>query len=254
MELRRHDLLDIDDEGRRKILDELTESESIRSFDAHRYARILLPDQAECRVPGVVRREEQAPRNGLIPVGFSSPVADKEGRFRIAAFVHPHNVIGITSPYEVLASANLKPRNACTKALDITKSHAQALNLFLGVWGSVALELYTGLPCTHQNSDLDLLVKPASHEVLARFLTEITSIEKRFGMRIDVELDLPDGYGVQLKELFGSRQTVLGKGTKEVALLVKEKVFAGLPQKTQSLPLHVAVGNQEQLYGCRHSN
>lgn len=54
-------------------------------------------------------------------------------------------------------------------------------------------------------------------------------LEDAFHLRIDVEADLPSGYGVQLRELLGSGRTLLGKGLTDVALLPRAKVLAGLP-------------------------
>ena len=97
----------------------------------------------------------------------------------------------------------MSPRTASTTALIAAKLHAETLGLVLGVWGSAALELYTRLPCTHEGSDLDLLLAAASPQKLSCFLDEIRFMEEQFTLRIDVELELPNGYGVQLKELLG---------------------------------------------------
>jgi phosphoribosyl-dephospho-CoA transferase len=185
-------------------------------------------------VPGVVRREEGELRPGYIPIGFSSPMPGTQGRLRIAAFVRKKDVVRVTSPYDLLSLTKTPPRNACNTALALAKSQARALGLVLGVWGSAALEIYTGLPCTHQNSDLDLLVKAAPREPLSRFLLKVASIEEHLDLRIDVEIDLPDGYGVNLKELFGQARTVLGKSLNDVAMLSREQTLAELPQEELS--------------------
>lgn len=229
--LKRHDLLDLTDGARKAILEELAGAGTADAAHRDRYARVLLSEQAGARIPGIVRREEGPAGRDRIPVGFSAPLAGREGRLRIAAFVHSDQVVRITSPFELLSAAAISVRNPCMRALEIAGNHARALDLALGVWGSAALELYTGLPCTHRDSDLDLLVRPACGEALSRFLTEIGAIEQRLGLRIDVELDLTDGYGVQLKELFGQGRTILGKSLADVTLLSREQVLAELPQK-----------------------
>ncbi len=230
MELKRHTLLDITDSGREEILVELAGNDPDSDLLRDKYAQILLPEKAGVRVPGVVRREEGTLLPGYIPVGFSSPMAGHEGRLRVAAFVRQEDVSRKTSPYELLSLMSAPPRNACNTALALTRNHAQELGIALGVWGSAALELYTGLPCTHQDSDLDLLVSVASREALAHFLLKIESIEAHLDLRIDVELDLASGYGVHLKELFGQGRTVLGKSLIDVAMFPREQVFAELPQ------------------------
>lgn len=244
--LKRHDLLDLTDGAREAILEELTGAGTAAAAHRDRYARILLPEQAGARIPGIVRREEGSAGRDRIPVGFSSPLAGREGRLRIAAFVHPDQVVRITSPFELLSAAAISVRTPCMQALEIAGNHARPLGLALGVWGSAALELYTGLPCTHRDSDLDLLVRPACREVLSRFLTEIGTIEQQLGLRIDVELAMKDGYGVQLKELFGQGRTILGKSLANVALLCREQILAELPQEPFPQP---SEGGIRRAYG-----
>jgi len=231
MNLKRHTLLDITDSGREKILADLAGSGSDNAILREKYAQVLLPEKTGTRVPGVVRREDGALRPGYIPIGFSSPTTGTQGRLRMAAFVRQQDVVRITSPYDLLSLTKTPPRNACNTALALARSQARALGLVLGVWGSAALEIYTGLPCTHSDSDLDLLIKAAPREPLYRFLVKVKSIEKHLALRIDVEVDLPGGYGVNLKELFGQGRTVLGKSLDDVAMLSRQQVLAELPQE-----------------------
>jgi hypothetical protein len=44
-----------------------------------------------------------------------------------------------------------------------------------------------------------------------------------------VELELPNGYGVHLKELLGQGRTVIGKSINGVALFPREEMLAELP-------------------------
>jgi len=228
--LKRHTFLDITDRGRHAILEELVGAPSDRE-DREKFERILLQQEGGVRVPGVVRREERNPRPGFIPVGFSSPVPGKEGRFRAAGFVRREDVIRKTTPYELLLSHLPPPRNTCLLALVMARRAVREIGLPLGVWGSAALEIHTGLPCTHENSDLDLLVAAAPEELLSRFLLKIRSIEDHLGVRVDVELELPNGYGVQLKELFGPGRSIIGKSFSEVALLPRDRALAELPEQ-----------------------
>jgi phosphoribosyl-dephospho-CoA transferase len=236
MDLKRHTMLDITDRGREYILAELSGDGPDSGLLMDKYAQILLPEKSGCRVPGIVRREEGTLRSGSIPIGFSSLMTGNEGRLRVAAFVRQEDVSRSTSPYELLSLMSAPPRNACNTALALVRNQARESGLVLGVWGSAALELYTGLPCTHQDSDLDLLVAVAPREALAHFLLKIESIEAHLDLRIDVELDLANGYGVHLKELFGSGRTVLGKSLIDVAMFPCEQIFAELPQGE---PVHI---------------
>ncbi len=230
MGLKRHTLLDITDRGREDILVELAANDPDGDLLKDKYAQIILPAKAGVRVPGVVRREEGTLRPGYIPVGFSSPMTGHGGRLRVAVFARLEDVSQTTSPYELLPLMSAPPRNACNTALALARNQAHEMDLAIGVWGSAALELYTGLPCTHQDSDLDLLVAVAPREALAGFLLKIETIEAQLDLRIDVELDLANGYGVHLKELFGTGRAVLGKSLNNVIMLPRQQIFAELPQ------------------------
>ncbi len=243
MGLKRHTLLDITDSGREDVLVELAGNGPDSDLLRDKYAQILLSENVGARVPGVARREEGTLRPGFIPVGFSSPMAGHEGRLRVAAFVRQKDVSRSTSPYELLSLMSAPPRNACNTALALARNQAQEMGLALGVWGSAALELYTELPCTHQDSDLDLLVAVAPRETLACFLLKIESIEAHLDLRIDIELDLASGYGVHLKELFGQGRTILGKSLIDVAMFSREQIFSELPQ-CETVHIHSGIVGQ----------
>jgi phosphoribosyl-dephospho-CoA transferase len=228
MNWKRHTMVDISDSGREAILAELAGTGANSATLKERLGRVLLPELAGARIPGIVRREEAAPRLGCVPVGFSEPISNHSERLRLAAFARLQDVVRAVSPYEVI-SLPIPQRTAGTEALIIAKARADSLGLTLGVWGSAAMELFTGLPCTRKDSDLDLLVAAASEERLSLFMAEIETLEERFSLRIDVEVDLPNGYGVQMKELLGEGHTVLGKSIADVALLPRDQTLAELP-------------------------
>ena len=240
MNWKRHTLIDVSDAGREAILAELAGSGTDSAILREKLGRVLLPERAGARVPGIIRREDGPSRLGCVPVGFSEPVSDGERRLRIAAFARLEDVVRVTSPYEIM-SLPLPRRTACTEALVAAKARARSLGLVLGVWGSVAMELYTGLPCTHERSDLDLIVAAVSRERLSCFMVEVKAMEERFALCIDVEVDLPNGYGVQLKELLGQGHTVLGKSITGVALFPRLEILAELspdaPFATYESPL-----------------
>lgn len=227
MKWKRHTLVDISDSGRRAILSKLAGD---TPSNLERLADVLLPERAGARVPGIIRREELYPRQGCIAVGFCGRAPDENGRLRLAAFADLQDIVRVTSPYELLSIA-LPQRTPATRALKAARDEAGELGLDLGVWGSVALELYTGLPYTHNESDLDLLVTAAPAKTLGRFLDAIRNLEMCCKLRIDVEIELPEGYGVQLKELLGNSRTVIAKSVDGVELLQREQIVAELPHQ-----------------------
>ena len=100
---------------------------------------------------------------------------------------------------------------------------AYVFDLQIGVLGSAALELITGLPYTDENSDIDLIVKPAGYNRLLQFYRAAQACCNE--IKMDFELDLPNGYGVKLAEIFMETQTVLGKSLEDVSLLNRKDVM-----------------------------
>jgi len=230
MNWKRHTLVDISDAGRESILSELAGNSSDNALLRKKLGDLLLPEKAGARIPGIVRREESAPRCGSVAVGFCGVAAGEEGRMRVAAFAKLEDVSRVTTPHDLLLLP-IPLRTPSTRALAAARTKAESLGLVLGVWGSAALELYTALPYTHNDSDLDLLVAAASRETLCRFLEEVICLEERFNLRIDAEVDLRSGYGVHLKELLGRTVKVVGKSLTGVELLNREQVLAELPHQ-----------------------
>jgi phosphoribosyl-dephospho-CoA transferase len=227
MAWKRHTLVDISDAGRIAALADYKDGDGQRTT-RDQVAQVLLAEKAGARIPGIVRRPDSTVPAASVPVGFCSPWAGPEGRLRVAAVVSCAEILRVTSPY-VLLGAPLPERTPSLRALAVAQRLAERLGLTLGAWGSAALEIYTGLPYTHQESDLDLLVAPAPLEILECFMAEILGLEERYALRVDVELDLPAGYGVQLKELLGEGRMVIGKSFADVALLPRARVLSQLP-------------------------
>jgi len=228
MTWKRHTLVDISDAGRKALLATNLAEGCAQAISLRPFAEMLQPERAGARIPGIIRRAGDALPDDRVAVGFSSPFIGPGGRLRLAATVNAADIVGVLTPY-VLMTMPIPGRTLSLRTLQVAMELSERLGLRLGVWGSAALEVCTGLPYTHQESDLDLLVAPAPLDVLTRFLDEIHELEKQFALRIDVELDLPDGYGVQLKELLGPGRMILGKSLVDVALLSRDHIWSQLP-------------------------
>lgn len=229
-ELRRHDLLEIDDEGRRSAF-ELAALE-LSGERLEQVRQIILGESEVSQIPGIVRREEAEPVPGMIPVGFASPWRLEGTRLRIAAFVSPQSVQARITPWQVLNRPFIA-RTPCLKALAEIRALAGELKQEMGVWGSAALEIFTGLEYTHEKSDLDLLLGLASAEGLHFFNEQAVAIANKWNTRVDFEVELPSGHGVKLLELFAQTHTVLAKGLNDVVLLEKHSVLAMLENQEQ---------------------
>ena len=220
---KRHNLLDLTDEGRRFAYEELAPRYEDNLADDIR--RLVVDGFGDAMVPGIARRNESPDAHpDLLPVGFTTPWVCDGARMRVSAFVRDKDVVRMTTPYE-LVEQPVSVRTSCLFALVRVMTMARIMGLEVGVWGSASLELHTGLPYTNDDSDLDLLVRPAPEPKLRGFLSHLERVEQELGLRIDVELDLPNGYGVQLKELARNVNSVLGKGSVDVTLLPQEDVW-----------------------------
>lgn len=170
-------------------------------------------------VPCIVRRGRV--KNNRIPVGIVHPKRIAENRLRAAMDISRDEIRVVVRPYEVIRNLKL-PRNKCMEAILNIYHMAKAMDVQIGAFGSVALEIMTGLPYTDQNSDLDILIKPTGREKLQFFFQKACEMYPK--VQMDFEMELPNGYGVKLNEVFMDTTTLLGKSCENVSLLKREDV------------------------------
>ncbi len=181
-------------------------------------------------LPGIVRREETDNSQGnnyytqdeKVFVGFVYPYTIEGRRLRFASSVFGNKILKLITPYEV-PNYSYEPRTPALSALALIKDHFE-----IGVWGSTSLEIVTGMHYTHDMSDLDLLVKNYSHEELVKLLSLCKKIESEMEIKIDVEVNLKSGYGINLKEYASENDTLLGKGLRDVILIDRMGIEACL--------------------------
>ncbi len=217
-QLRRHDLVYLSQKGKDKVWQSL---DGKYFGDIENMVKNVLQGFED--IPAFVRRDECAEDN--IALGFVPPERIGGNRLRIGVFADIDDVVMVMSPYEVMqrkAYAH-NAQSKCVEAVVKLYNMADAFDVQIGVLGSAALELATGLHYTDDASDIDLLVKPARLEMLEAFYR---AAETTFSdINMDFELDLPNGYGVKLAEVFASTKTVLGKSLDDVALLDRQEVL-----------------------------
>jgi len=223
MKYRRHDLIEATEKGRQFAYEQLMESVCCLAH-LQEVKKIVLGDDGAAKIPGIIRREENCNIEGKIPVGFSSPDLYEGRRLRIPAFIPENEIVKIISPYDLVEYA-LSKRTRVLEALNEIKPISIEMGIELGVWGSTALEVYTSLPYTNANSDLDLLMKFKELDVIEHFKKNICLLGEKYNVRIDLEIDLPNGYGVKSEELFLETETVLGKGLFDVKLIPKRDII-----------------------------
>ena len=219
--IKRHEWLLLSATGRNRIIDKA------KSFLAPtEWPLIELLGQSldnGSRVPLIARREHDY--NGeQIPCGFVHPQLVAGRRWRLACFADAEHIQEIITPYAVLNMPSSE-RNKAMQTLTELKKIAAQMQLTIGVLGSVALECYTGLSYSNEHSDIDLIVKGATIEQIQVFLQRATALAARTQVKIDLEVELTNGYGVKALELFMDTRTVLAKGKQDVVLLPKAEAL-----------------------------
>mgnify|MGYP001396109979 CR=1 FL=1 len=225
MNMKRHTLVEISVPGRERIFRELNETYDLVYYQE--FKKLILEGYGSVFIPGIIRRPEKIMPDGVIPVGFASLNRIDGNRMRVPSFLYSNEVTAFTTPYETV-KMDFIPRNNCLNMLMLILNCAKNKEIETGVWGSAGLELYTGLPFTDDNSDIDILVKPAPYQKLKSFFDEINELGSSFSSKADVELDLPDLGGVKLAELFMNTDTLLCKSINDVKLIRKEDVIEAI--------------------------
>lgn len=216
--MKRHNLVFVSQKGKDKIWQEIAPK---YQGEALELVRDIL--QGTPNIPGFVRRSEERP--GSIAIGFVHQRRIQGNRIRVAAFTEMQDIDTIMTPYEVMQrkAFTVEEPTHCIETIIKLYDLADKFDLHVGVLGSAALELATGLPYTDEASDVDLLLKPAPYDKLLDFYR--TAKENFKDIPLDFELDLPNGYGVKLAEIFMDTKTVLGKSLDNVDLLYRKDIM-----------------------------
>ncbi len=160
----------------------------------------------------------------MIWVGLSSPYRQDGERLRVSALIPLSAIERRLTPYEIVKDFPQKKTlhvEAKAAVLEQALALAKERDVSCGVYGSTALELMTGLPYCHEDSDLDLVVRSKAGSQLKAFYEGLEALEKASSTKVDAELQLVGGLGVKLKEYFGASHSVLVKGFYDVELLDK---------------------------------
>lgn len=171
-------------------------------------------------IPAIVRRGTEEERQYGIPVGISLPVRLQSQRLRMADCLKENEVVRYITPYQV-ASLPYLPLTPSLKALNELSTHFPVKKEQLGVWGSNALQIITGLEYTDKQSDLDILIRHCDRKQMADINELVIHLEKEYQLRIDIEIALDNGYGINLKEFLQPGKRILAKGITDVVLLDK---------------------------------
>lgn len=172
-------------------------------------------------IPGIVRRAERT--SHLLPVGFVHPQRFQERRLRVGSYVKVEEAERTVSPDQLL-QMHFVARSRCMQAAAEVACLARSAAVSVGILGSAALEIATQLPYTDAASDLDILIGYGAYEAVYETCRQIEEIGTRNQLKIDIEVSLPNGYGIKAQELLMKTQTILGKSLTDVKLLKRSQV------------------------------
>src|SRR5690606_41411581 len=97
------------------------------------------------------------------------------------------------------------------------------------VFGSAAMQAVTGIECVSEESDLDLLLAPASREAALAALAALAHIDASgVGPRIDGEIVDPHGRATSWRALAAGAASILVKGHDSVAMTGHAEFLDGL--------------------------
>ncbi|WP_431311011.1 malonate decarboxylase holo-[acyl-carrier-protein] synthase [Methylobacterium nigriterrae] len=179
---------------------------------------------AERGFPVIVRRRHPGEASARVPVGLPLPPAD--GKRRIGLGLAPE-AVRPRAPVTVARALDAAPE-AWHPTLRAVIGLGERHGLMPRVFGGLLWQSLTGLPYLSATSDLDLLW-PVSGPIARGFLDAIAAIEARAPMRLDGEILLADGSGLNWRELRapGEAGTVLAKHRDGLALRAVGPVLLG---------------------------
>lgn len=216
---KRHDLVWISAAGKARIYAEARAEQTKQAEDLRLIFGALGSGRA---IPGIVRREEN--RGILLPIGLVHPQLFQEQRLRVATFIKFEEVDQRLSPAQIL-QIDFAARNHCMQAAVEVSRLARTTELPIGILGSAGLEIATEFPYTNEESDLDLIIGCGAYDLVGETCRRIVAIGERHYLEIDLEVELPNGYGIKAKELFMQTQTILGKSVLDVKLLARNEIL-----------------------------
>jgi phosphoribosyl-dephospho-CoA transferase len=164
-----------------------------------------------------------------VQLGVSFPFRDDGARVRASFALPPKRIGKAHSPYDVFRSMRSTSFEAVAALIGL-RTLCDQHGIEVGLFGSAALQILTGLSYLEETSDIDAVVAPTSCAKLRVLHAGLSDLRHEYQRRFDVEVTLPDGDGIKLDELMSSTTTVLGRGIDGVRLLDRAAVVHVLDQ------------------------
>ena len=210
--LRRHDLLGVYPDAWDQILCEWP----------HLRGAPHLAEWAALGRPLIVRRRTANDRPERVPVGL--PLAPLNRKLRIALQVPPEAIRERLAPPPLRSVHDAVPLSwrATIKAL---LAEAEKACVEPRLFGSLLWQHLTGLPYLSATSDLDLLWPVSDPGCAAWLAGRLAAIEATSPVRLDGEFILPDGGGINWRELHAGATGVLVKTLDRVEIRSVVELF-----------------------------
>lgn len=159
--------------------------------------------------PLVSRARQPGEPPHLHPVGLCLPRSRAASR-RAALAVAAGAIEAVSEPVSLQETCAILPSGAAAIAVEISQG-AHALGFEARAFGSAAWQVRTGEAYLHSASDLDLLGAPPDVDALDRWLELLVELDARSPMRLDGEVEAPDGSATNWRELAAAPRQVLVK-------------------------------------------
>jgi phosphoribosyl-dephospho-CoA transferase len=180
-------------------------------------------------VPGIVCAPKGPLPNDYVQLGVSFPFRHDGVRVRASFALPPKRIGKAHSPYDV--AGRLRPAQfEAASALLALRTLCDDYGIVVGLFGSAALQVLTGLDYLEPSSDVDAVVRPRNCATLRCLHAGLKDLREVHRRKFDVEVTLPNGFGIKLDELMSSSATILGRGIDGVHLLDRAAVERALDQ------------------------
>ena len=189
-------------------------------------ARAALDAWAGRGWPAIVRRRAAGDPPDALPVGVPLPPA--LGRLRCALAL-PAGIAWSEVPAPPLGALRGTAPPAWHAAIDAVLALGRATDVAPKAFGSLLWQGLTGLPYLGAGSDLDLLWTVSGPTDLDGLLDGLARIDAAGPVRLDGEIVLPDGAGVNWREFHRARRAPGGE--------VLAKTDAGLSLRSAASPM-----------------
>ena len=196
--MRRHDLLLVDQPAWQAMLD-----------DHPRHATLpLVAGWAAEQWPVIVRRRTDGDAASVIPAAL--PLPPCYGKHRVGFSLRSSQGVTAYPPVLLLDAAREAPSEWQTMIAALVSLGGQ-VGAAPRVFGALLWQHVTGSPYLTERSDLDLLWSVSDHATAAMLLAGLQRLDAQGPVRLDGELELPGGGGVNWREMALSAERGCGE-------------------------------------------